>query len=108
MTGESRRKVSGYMAEKMMTYEQQEAERQERLSEVGTEPPCPWCNRPRVRRSDYTRCNPCGTNWLDGEDLTKDPRLSRTPIIGRVLTATSGGAPTASSTTDGQEQKGKR
>lgn len=38
----------------------------ERLNEAGTEPPCPLCQRPRVRRSSYVRCNPCGANWFDG------------------------------------------
>ena len=54
----------------------------ERLSEVGTEPPCPFCRRPRVSRSDYIRCNPCGVNWLDEEMglpnyLDRDPRVAR-------------------------------
>lgn len=63
--------------QKTMPNEEREAMRKIRLGEVGTEPPCPFCQRPRVRRSDYIRCNPCGLNWLDGEDLTKDPQLSR-------------------------------
>ena len=66
----------------MLTYEQQEANRQDRLNEVGTEPPCPFCQRPRVLRSDYIRCNPCGVNWLNEEMnlpnyLNRDPRVSR-------------------------------
>jgi len=65
-----------------MTYDQQEAARQERLSEVGTEAPCPFCQKPRVTRSDYIRCNPCGVNWLNEEMtlpnyLNRDPRVSR-------------------------------
>jgi ribosomal protein L37AE/L43A len=46
-------------------------------TEVGTEPPCPFCQKPRVPRSGYIRCNPCGINWFDGEDLAKDPKLER-------------------------------
>lgn len=59
-----------------MTFEEQEAARQERLNEKGTEAPCPMCKRPRVKRSDYIRCNPCGVNWLDGYDLGKKPDYS--------------------------------
>lgn len=71
----------------MLTYEQQEENRRERLAEVGTEPPCPFCGNPRVGRSDYLRCNPCGVNWLNEEMhltykgkpyLEVDPRLART------------------------------
>ena len=40
---------------------------EERRNEVGTEGPCPFCQRPRLRRSDYVRCTPCATNWLDDE-----------------------------------------
>lgn len=66
----------------MLTQEQQEELRELRRSEVGTEPPCPWCKRPRVSRSDYIRCNPCATNWLNEEMhlpgyLDKDPRVAR-------------------------------
>lgn len=39
--------------------------------------PCPLCGRTRSQRSDYIRCTPCATNWLDGEDLSKDPRIER-------------------------------
>jgi hypothetical protein len=60
-----------------MSFAHQEEARQERLAEAGTMPPCPFCLKPRVQRSDYVRCNPCGTNWLRGEDLIRDPRLSR-------------------------------
>ena len=66
----------------MLTLEQQEANRQDRMNEVGTEPPCPFCRRPRVKRSDYIRCNPCAINWLAEEMslpnyLNEDPRVSR-------------------------------
>jgi hypothetical protein len=53
------------------------ATREERLNEVGTLPPCPFCGRLRVQRSDYVRCNPCGMNWLDGDDLGRNPQLVR-------------------------------
>lgn len=84
----------------MLTYEEQEANRQDRLNEVGTEAPCPWCQRPRVRRSDYIRCNPCGTNWLDEEMhlpdyLSLDPRVSRSREAARI--AQSAKAPSVSS-----------
>lgn len=39
--------------------------------------PCPLCGLPRSQRSDYVRCTPCAMNWLDGEDLTRDPRIDR-------------------------------
>ena len=73
----------GQVEIKTLTYEQQEANRQDRLNEVGTEPPCPFCKRPRVMRSDYIRCNPCGVNWLAEEMglknyLNLDPRVART------------------------------
>jgi ribosomal protein L37AE/L43A len=79
----------------MMTPDEQEAARQERLNEVGTMPPCPFCHRPRVERSGYIRCNPCGKNWLNGEDITKDPRASRTRGIPPTKTETGDGAPPA-------------
>ena len=65
-----------------MTPKQQDEARQFRLDEVGTEPPCPFCRRPRVLRSDYVRCNPCGINWLAEEMhlpdyLNHDPRVAR-------------------------------
>ncbi len=60
-----------------VTYEQQEMDRRERLSEVGTEMPCPFCKVPRVKRSDYIRCNGCGINWLDGENLMRNPKAER-------------------------------
>lgn len=61
----------------MLTLEDQEANRQDRLSEAGMMPACPFCHKPRVERSDYIRCSPCATNWLDGEDISKDPRIER-------------------------------
>ncbi len=65
-----------------MTEAQQIEARQFRLSEVGTEAPCPFCQRPRVERSSYIRCNPCGVNWLQEEMhlpnyLNLDPRIAR-------------------------------
>jgi len=65
------------MEQVTMTYEQQEQARAERLAEKGTMPPCPLCGRPRVERSDYIRCNPCGVNWLNGENLDKNPKIER-------------------------------
>lgn len=73
--------------------------RDERLNEVGTEPPCPFCQNQRVKRRDYTRCNLCGVNWLIGEDLSMDPRNSRMSITEQVLMVKGAGAQTAVSTT---------
>jgi ribosomal protein L37AE/L43A len=92
-----------------VTYAEQEESRRERLSEVGTEPPCPFCQRPRVKRTDYTRCNRCGENWLMGEDLMGSPKAQRwgkflanvrsTRSTVGTRTGNSGGAPTAESST---------
>jgi hypothetical protein len=73
------------MAEQTM-YEHQEAMREEARAEPGTEPPCPWCGRPRVLRSNYVRCLPCGVNWLAEEMhlpdyLNMDPRTARTRAV---------------------------
>lgn len=46
--------------------------------------PCPMCGRPRSQRSDYIRCTPCAANWLEGEDLSKHPHLSREPYLSSV------------------------
>jgi len=59
--------------------------REQIAKEVGTEQPCPWCKAPRVRRTDYIRCNPCGTNWLDSERhlpnyLNRNPAAARMDI----------------------------
>lgn len=66
----------------MLTYEDQELNRKDRLNEAGTEPPCPFCHKPRVLRSDYIRCLPCGVNWAASEMhlpnyLSRDPRVVR-------------------------------
>ena len=58
------------------------AARQARINEVGTEPDCPFCHQPRVSRTTYIRCNPCGINWLAEEMhlpnyLRLDPRVAR-------------------------------
>jgi hypothetical protein len=66
------------MEQRTLTFEEQEANRRERLAEVGTMPPCPFCQRPRVERSDYLRCNPCGINWLLDERNLRD-YLNRNP-----------------------------
>jgi ribosomal protein L37AE/L43A len=65
-----------------MTVEQQEEARMERLSEVGTGPDCPFCRKPRVVRSSYLRCNPCGKNWLD-EEMHLPNYLNRNPSVAR-------------------------
>ena len=44
--------------------------------------PCPNCKLPLCKRSDYTRCQRCGINWMDGEDLSKLPLTQREPYIG--------------------------
>ncbi len=66
----------------MFTQQDQEKMRQEAIDEPGSEPPCPFCKRPRVSRSSYIRCNACGINWVDEEMglpdyLDLDPRVSR-------------------------------
>ncbi len=60
-----------------LTLEQQEQNRQDRLNEVGTEPPCPLCGVARVQRSTYVRCLRDGLNWLAGEDLSRNPKSER-------------------------------
>jgi ribosomal protein L37AE/L43A len=82
----------------VLTAEAMEAARLASINEPGSEPPCPFCGRPRVRRSDYTRCNQCGTNWLDGEDLARDPRNARMRVIASAPMGTKSGAQTAEST----------
>lgn len=66
----------------MLEEPDREALREQRRNEVGNESPCPFCKIRRVRRTDYTRCNQCGVNWLDEENtfpvyLDQDPRISR-------------------------------
>ena len=75
--------------------------REDRLSEVGTEPPCPLCGKPRVVRSDYIRCNPCAVNWLDGENLSRDPRIERQAAH----MATSASRPAATTGADAEPPK---
>lgn len=94
-----------------MTSSEQLQARRERLSEPGNEPPCPFCGVERVRRFDYTRCNLCGINWLDGEDLTRNPKAERwekfmgsasaqsTRSTGSYRTGQSSGAPIADAPT---------
>ena len=48
--------------------------REQRLDEPGTEPPCPFCQRPRVKRSSYIRCNPCGMNWGMDDEWSRNPK----------------------------------
>lgn len=59
-----------------------EAERAAARSEAGTMPPCPFCQTPRVERTNYLRCNPCGINWLLEEShlpnyLNRNPAACR-------------------------------
>lgn len=51
---------------------------EERMAEAGNEPPCPFCERLRVRRSSYIRCNPCGKNWMEGQDIFRHPHTKAT------------------------------
>ena len=57
---------------------EQEAVNLERLAEVGTCPPCPFCGVPRVQRSTYIRCLKDGVNWLD-EEMHLPNYLNRNP-----------------------------
>lgn len=86
----------------MLTTEDQEALRRDRLAEVGTLSPCPFCQRPRVQRSTYVRCNPCGINWLDEEMhlpnyLHRNPAACRSEEAGRQRASVSMATKTASS-----------
>ena len=89
-----------------MTAELREQLRQDRLNEAGTEPPCPFCQKPRVKRSDYIRCNSCGVNWLDGEDISKNPAIERKALWMATLPikptnqGNNPGAPPAGATSD--------
>src|ERR1700687_5287938 len=56
--------------------------------EVGTAPDCPFCQRPRVRRGDYIRCNPCGVNWLD-QEMHLPSYLNRNPAAARMVVTVS-------------------
>ncbi len=58
--------------------------KEERLAEVGTEAPCPFCQRPRVTRSTYIRCNPCGMNWFKDQDISRHPH-AKSQAIGSSL-----------------------
>jgi ribosomal protein L37AE/L43A len=49
--------------------------KEERLAEVGNGPSCPYCQRPRVTRSTYIRCNLCGMNWFQGQDIFQHPHI---------------------------------
>lgn len=89
----------------MLTEEDRELLREARRNDPGTEPPCPFCQRPRVKRSDYIRCNPCGVNWLMEEMhlpnyLNRDPRISRAEAARTASTA----KPTAVQQAEGAER----
>jgi ribosomal protein L37AE/L43A len=77
-------------------------EAKDRMSEVGTEPPCPFCQRPRVKRSDYVRCTYCGLNWLRDQNLSRNPNLNIRDIA-RLEKGTDSGALPAASTSEGEQ-----
>lgn len=79
--------------------QQQDASRAERLAEVGSEPPCPFCQRPRVKRSSYIRCNPCGLNWGKDQATDRHP-LATQPTASTTQELRDNGAPTAKSTSE--------
>jgi ribosomal protein L37AE/L43A len=81
------------------TDEQRQAAREAALNEAGTEPPCPFCHRPRVKRSDYIRCMRCGLNWTLGEQAIDRHPLATQPIAPTTTEPTDGAA-TAPATTD--------
>jgi ribosomal protein L37AE/L43A len=76
----------------MELLEQMSMTREQRLGELGSEPPCPQCGKPRVSRSSYIRCNPCGMNWGEGQDIFKHPHMKAIPSTGPAIDTT---APTA-------------
>jgi ribosomal protein L37AE/L43A len=84
---------------KALTAEEQELLRAARMGEKCEELPCPFCRRPRVKRSAYIRCNRCGLNWLDGQDLMLHPHSKGQPMRGTGFLTPGGGltAPTAGS-----------
>ena len=91
----------------MLTFEEQIAASQKALNEVGSEPPCPFCHRARVLRSDYIRCNPCGMNWLVSEMhlpnyLNRNPAAARSNPDGARLPAHTGNS--ASHTANSQAE----
>lgn len=87
---------------KTMTFREQEEAREYRLGELGTEPACPFCQRPRVLRSDYVRCNHCGVNWL-AEEMHLPGYLDRDPRVARSEYARTG---SSTSLTAGQQAEG--
>jgi ribosomal protein L37AE/L43A len=73
----------------MMSMEHQEEMRVAARNEVGTEPPCPFCGKPRVLRSSYIRCNRCGVNWL-AEEMSLPDYLNLDPRVARAISARMG------------------
>ena len=73
--------------------------RQFLAEEAGSEPACPFCQTPRVRRSDYVRCNDCGVNWLDSE-MHLPNCLNRNPAAARMVIATKQSAVTSGAAAD--------
>ena len=88
---ESVRVLIGTGRDEMEMAELMAMTREQRMAEKGNEPPCPFCRMPRVRRSSYVRCNPCGVNWSDGLDLSRNPHMK---AIASSPTVPSDGAPT--------------
>ena len=58
--------------------------RETKLGGTLTDLPCPFCGKPRSLRSEYVRCQPCGANWWDGTDLTRNPHAKPSPS-GKIL-----------------------
>lgn len=85
----------------MMGEQEQMVARQERLAEVGSEPPCPFCARPRVKRSSYIRCNPCGLNWGKDQATDRHP-LATQPTASTTPEPRDSGAPTAKFTSEAE------
>ena len=52
--------------------------------------PCPFCGLPRCLRSDYVRCQKCGTNWWPGTDLTRMPHANPATTGSLILSRVSG------------------
>jgi ribosomal protein L37AE/L43A len=70
--------------------------------EVGTMPPCPFCRKPRVARSDYLRCNLCGVNWL-AEEMSLPDYLNLDPRVARARMAKAASSSAGSSRVDASD-----
>lgn len=69
----------------------------ERLNEAGSELPCPFCQKPRVARSTYIRCNLCGMNWGKEQDIFRHPHTKTIKSSEQEVATT---VPPAKSTTE--------